>query len=194
MIDLIEGAGIFAWPLGLCSVLAVFIIFERMIALRDGKTIPRELEASFVRGQMPESMVPESVAGRILQFFQSRNPDPEQLKAYARLQIIRMERGIFLLDTVVSAAPLLGLLGTVTGLVKVFSRISPESGMPEPAAFVQGVAMALTTTMLGLAIAIPALVFSNYLNRRIDTVAAKINVAVERLLAGRRQETAAQQP
>ncbi len=180
---IIEGAGIFIWPLGLSSVLAVFIIVERLIALRTSRVLPSHLENAFVEGKLPERVSNDSVAGRLLNFYNLRHPDPEQLKAFARLQITRMERGMFILDTIVSAAPLLGLLGTVVGLVKVFGGISPETGLPDPKNFVAGVALALTTTVIGLCIAIPALVFSNYLNRRIDTLAAKLNVGVQRLLA-----------
>lgn len=180
---IIEGAGIFIWPLGLCSVLAVFIIVERLVALRPSRVIPTHLEEAFVEGKLPDRVSNDSVAGRLLNFYNLRHPDPEQLKAFARLQITRMERGMFILDTIVSAAPLLGLLGTVVGLVKVFGGISPETGLPDPKTFVAGVALALTTTVIGLCIAIPALVFSNYLNRRIDTLAAKLNVGVQRLLA-----------
>ena len=92
-----------------------------------------------------------------------------------------MERGLFLLDIVVTAAPLIGLLGTVTGLIQVFANVSPDTGMPDPDIFVRGIALALTTTMLGLSIAIPALVGNSYLNRRIDFLEAQINVGVERL-------------
>ncbi|MDX2111259.1 MAG: MotA/TolQ/ExbB proton channel family protein [Verrucomicrobiota bacterium] len=177
-----EGAGFYKWPLALCSILAVFIIIERVIALRSSRVIPPDLEEAFVSGEFPTRVSNESVAGRILNFYNHRNPDGEQLKAFARLQITRMERGLFILDTVVSAGPLLGLLGTVTGLVKVFGGISAETGLPNPEVFVAGVAMALTTTVMGLFVAIPALVFSNYLNRRIDTQAAKLNVGVQRLI------------
>lgn len=187
MITLLEGAGVFAWPLGLCSLLAVFIIFERLIALRPARTIPRRIESAFIRGDLPEAEGRDSVAGRLLLFYHQRNPDEEQLKAYARLQVIGMERGLFILDIVISAAPLLGLLGTVTGLVQVFSQISPDSPIPQQEVFISGVALALTTTILGLAVAIPAIVFNSYLVRRIDLLAAKINVGVERMLAHQRE-------
>ena len=181
MINLIEGAGIFIWPLGLCSVMALFIIIERLIALRPGSIIPKSMAESFLKGEIPEEHG-DSVGGRIIQFYNAQKPDAEQLKAFARLQVIRMERGMFILEIVVAAAPLLGLLGTVTGLVKVFANVSPETGMPEPGAFVEGIALALTTTMIGLSIAIPALVGYSYLNRRVDTLAAYIDVGVERLI------------
>jgi biopolymer transport protein ExbB len=183
MIDLLEGAGIFIYPLGFCSILAVFIIFERLIALRSGKIIPGDIADKFILGTMPKEGDKKSVAGRIILFFHSKKPDTEQLKAFARVEVNGMERGMFILDIIVSAAPLIGLLGTVTGLVKVFAKINPDTGMPDPTMFVEGVALALTTTMLGLAIAIPALVFTNYLYRRVDTLATRINLGVERLIA-----------
>lgn len=185
--EFFENAGIFAWPLGLCSVLALFITIERLVALRRSKVIPRHLQEAFVRGEIPDVGDSRSVTGRILLFYHNRKFDAEQLKAYARLQVTHMERGIFILEIIVSAAPLLGLLGTVTGLVKVFSKISPDTGLPDPSAFVEGIAMALTTTILGLAIAIPSLAFASYLNRRIDTYAAQIGVGVERLIAEKKQ-------
>ncbi len=181
MINLIEGAGIFIWPLGLCSILGVFIIVERIYALMPGKIMPQHIVDSLIEGNIPD--VPDdSVGGRIMQFYLQHKPDADQLKAFARLEVTRMERGLFILEIVVSAAPLIGLLGTVTGLVKVFANISIETGMPDPGTFIEGIALALTTTMLGLSIAIPALVGNHILIRRIDTLAARLSVGVERLM------------
>lgn len=182
--SVIEDAGLFKWPLLACSLLAVFIIVERLLALRPSQILPRRLRQAILHGSIPAQGLEDSAAGRIVAFYREGHRQPEELKAFARLQVTRMERGLFLLDFVISAAPLLGLLGTVTGLVQVFSGISPETGLPRIADFVNGVALALTTTILGLAIAIPALAFSTYLNRRIDSYAALLDVAVERLLAG----------
>jgi biopolymer transport protein ExbB len=183
MYDFWNNAGIFIWPLAVCSILSVFIILERLFALRKSRVLPDFIEDQFVRGEIPAAEDDNSVAGRVLDFYYNIEHDAEQLKAYTRLEISRMERGIFILDIVVSAAPLLGLLGTVTGLVKVFAQISPETGLPDPTVFVDGVAMALTTTVIGLSIAIPSLAFDRYLTRRIDTYAAQIGVGVERLVA-----------
>ncbi len=95
-----------------------------------------------------------------------------------------MERGLFLLEVVIGAAPLLGLLGTVTGLTQVFGGFSAETGLPEPEAFIKGIALALNTTILGLAIAIPALAAHSYLLRRVESLAARISVGVECLVKG----------
>lgn len=187
MYDLFEDAGIFAYPLLLCSVLSTFIIVERLIALRRSKVIPGELGDRLIAGDIPAQVDMGSVAGRIVAFFHDPHSDADQLKAFSRLQLSRMERGLFILEIVVSAAPLIGLLGTVTGLVSVFDRISPETGMPEMEAFRSGVALALTTTMLGLAIAIPSLAFNSYLGRRIESYEAQLEVGLGRLIAAKKK-------
>jgi len=95
----------------------------------------------------------------------------------------RMERGVPYLDVIYAAAPLLGLSGTVTGLLQVFSGISPDSnGLPDPVAFTKGVALALSATVIGLSIAIPSLIGSGYLQRRIDNYAAQLDVLLERII------------
>jgi biopolymer transport protein ExbB len=183
MLELLSGSGIFVYPLAICSFVAIFIIAERLLALRPSRIIPNSLVEHFIEGDLT-SLEDDlnSVGGRIVTFYRQNNPDPEGLKAFARLEVTRMERGIFLLEVVVGAAPLIGLLGTVTGLVQVFSNFNVDTGMPNPGDFVQGIALALSTTILGLGVAIPALVGNAYLLRRVDTLAARLNVGVERLI------------
>jgi biopolymer transport protein ExbB len=188
MQQILESTGVFLYPLILFSLVAAVVVIERIIALRPSAIIPRSLVDSFVRGDVVEREFDESsLGGRIVRFYLDNKPDPEGLKAFARLQVNRMQRGLYLLDIVVAGAPLLGLLGTVTGLVQVFSGFSPETGMPDPGIFVQGIALALTTTILGLGIAIPALIGSAYLNRRVENLAARLEVGVERLIDLARQ-------
>ena len=179
---ILEGAGYFIWPLGLCSLLAVFIIFERLVALRSSAVIPAAVVEKFISGEIVEEGGDErSVAGRIVKFYLENARDPEAVKAFAGLEIARLERGMFILDIVIAAAPLLGLLGTVTGLIDVIVDIG-DTGTPSPEIFSEGIGLALTTTMVGLAIAIPAIAGNSYLNRRIDLFAARLNVGVERLI------------
>ena len=141
---LLEGAGLFIYPLALCS-----------LAGASNTTV-----------------------GRIVAFCRSANPDAEAIKAFAQLEMTRLERGMFLLDVIVGVAPLLGLLGTVAGLVSVFS----VDGAPTQEIITRGVGLALSTTIIGLAIAIPAMLGSSYLYRKIDTLGARINICVERLI------------
>ncbi|NCG08940.1 MAG: MotA/TolQ/ExbB proton channel family protein [Verrucomicrobia bacterium] len=181
--DLLTNAGIFLYPLALCSVVAVAITIERLLSLRKSRVMPRHLVEAFLTHDT-ENLQGDSrsVAGRIIAFQSERNPDAEALNAFARLEGSRMERGIFLLEVVIGVAPLLGLLGTVTGLTQVFSGFSADTGLPEPAAFIKGIALALNTTILGLSIAIPALVAHAYLLRRVEALAARIEMAVQALI------------
>ncbi|MFU8848731.1 MAG: MotA/TolQ/ExbB proton channel family protein [Opitutales bacterium] len=181
--DILSTTGFFLYPLAVCSFVAVFIVAERLMALRNSKIIPRAAVDAFIAGR--EETIPaehKSVVGRIVGFYRERSPDPEALKAFARLEVSRMERGLFLLEVVIGAAPLLGLLGTVTGLTQVFGGFSAETGLPEPEAFIKGIALALNTTIIGLAIAIPALAAHSYLLRRVESLAARISVGVECLV------------
>lgn len=181
--NIIEGAGIFIYPLGLCSFVAIYMILERLIALRTSCIIPGSLKSRLIVGKIDQlELNDDSVAGRILLFFKESEPDADALKAYARYEVARLSRGLFLLDIIIAAAPLLGLLGTVMGLVQVFSHISIDTGMPDPNTFIKGIALALTTTVLGLIVAIPALVGNGYIGRRIEMFAAQLEVLLERLL------------
>ncbi len=183
MAGIIEGAGFFIYPLAVCSLLAFIIIVERLIVLRKSAIIPDQLVDAFVRGDVLQQQIDGgTVGGKIVQFYQSNDPDEEGLKAFARLQVNEMERGLYILEIVIAAAPLIGLLGTVTGLVGVFSGFSEATGMPDPGEFVKGIALALSTTVLGLSIAIPALVGNAMLLRRVESLAAKLEVGVERLI------------
>ena len=181
--DIFTHAGIFIYPLALSSAVAVFITFERLIALRPSRVMPAAMVDAFVTGRLDGvSADSGSIVGRIVVFYKSRPSDSDSLKAYARLEVSRMERGMFLLEVVIGAAPLVGLLGTVTGLTQVFSGFSADTGLPDPATFIMGIALALNTTILGLAIAIPALAVHAYLLRRVESMAACIGLGVQALI------------
>ena len=182
MIDILKGAGILIWPLALCSFVAVYIVCERLYALRNAAILPDDLVDAIVEGR-PGTGGRHSVLARIIDFAQSHQDDPEAVKAFARLQINRMERGVPYLDVIYTLAPLIGLTGTVTGLLKVFSQISPETGLPDPVAFTQGVALALSATVIGRVVAMFALVPAGYLSRKIENYAVKIDLLLERILA-----------
>jgi biopolymer transport protein ExbB len=183
MLELIKGAGLLIYPLGLCSVIAVYIIFERLYALRSAAVLPDDLVDAIVEGK-PAQGGRHSVMSRIVEFADRHKGDPEAIKAFARLEINRMERGIPYLDVIYVAAPLLGLTGTVSGLLRVFGQISPETGLPDPVAFTKGVSLALSATLIGLGVALVALVPAGYFQRKVENYAAKIDLLLERILAG----------
>jgi len=180
MLPILEGAGLLVYPLGVCSVAMVYIVCERTYALRNNVVMPQDLVDAIVQNK-PYSGGRHSVLARILEFAEQYAHDEDAVKAFARLEINRMERGIPYLDVIYAAAPLIGLSGTVTGLLHVFSQINQETGLPNPAEFTKGVALALSATVLGLAIAIPALVGGGYLQRKVENYAVRIDSLLERI-------------
>jgi len=181
MIRVFEGAGLLIYPLGLCSAIAVFIIFERAYALRRTAVMPQDLVDAVMAGK-PLVGGRHTVLSRVVDFAEQHNNDPEAIKAFARLEVNRMQRGVPYLDVIYAAAPLIGLSGTVTGLLQVFNQISPDTGLPDPVVFTKGVALALSATVIGLTIAIPSLVGAGYLSRKVDNYAAELEVVLERII------------
>ncbi|HEY8932272.1 MAG TPA: MotA/TolQ/ExbB proton channel family protein [Rariglobus sp.] len=181
-IDILKGADLLVYPLAVCSVVLVFILAERSYALRRSAILPADLVDAVVGGR-PIAGGQFSVLSRIVSFSEQHPNDPDAVKAFARLEIVRMERGIPYLDVIYAGAPLIGLTGTVWSLIRVFSSISGESGMPDPAKFTSGVSLALSATVLGLLIAVPALVGGGVLQRRVEKYAAQLDVLLERILA-----------
>jgi biopolymer transport protein ExbB len=181
MIEVFKGAGVLIYPLGICSAAAVFIVCERAYALRRAAIMPQDLVDAVIAGR-PLVGGKHTVLARIVEFAELHKNDEGAVKAFARLEVNRMERGVAYLDVIYAAAPLIGLTGTVIGLLKVFSQISPDTGLPNPVAFTQGVALALSATVIGLCIAIPSLVGSGYLQRKIENYAAQLDVLLERIL------------
>ncbi len=180
MIEIFKGAGLLIYPLGICSFAMVYIICERTYSLRTNAVMPQDLVDAIIQNK-PYSGGRHSVLARILEFAEEHQHDEDAVKAFARLEINRMERGIPYLDIIYAAGPLLGLTGTVTGLLQVFSQISPDTGLPDPVAFTKGVALALSATVIGLAIAIPALVGGGYLGRKVENYAVRIDSLLERI-------------
>ncbi|MBL9205423.1 MAG: MotA/TolQ/ExbB proton channel family protein [Opitutaceae bacterium] len=182
LIDVFKGADFLIYPLGLCSVVMVFILGERSYALRRAAVMPQDLVDAIVGGK-PITGGQHSVLARIIDFAERHPGDEGAVKAFARLELNRMERGLPYLDIIYAAAPLIGLTGTVWSLLRVFSAISGETGLPDPVQFTSGVALALSATLLGLSIAIPALVGGGYLQRKVESFAAQLDVLLERILA-----------
>ena len=171
--SLLEAAGPFIWPIAACSAVAAYVAIERALALSDRRTLA---------ASSPGTTAPTgSLAARLIAAHTSGTRG-DALVALAESELTALQRGIFLLDTVVGLAPLLGLLGTVTGLASLF----PEQGVPDTATLTRGVGLALSTTILGLGVAIPAQLAANWLARRVEVVSSRVNLLVVALDASRR--------
>ena len=130
----------------------------------------------------------DSTLARIAQVgLQNLNwPKMENLEAVqtrARNEIVRLESGLFILEIIVGIAPLLGLLGAVSGLVKVFASFGANANASDPHLMANGISEALSTTIVGLAIAIPSLIAYSYFTKKIETMASEMESMISELLA-----------
>jgi biopolymer transport protein ExbB len=183
------------WPLLVCSIAGVAIILERIWALRRNRIIsPALAEAVEKRPATPEQtetvrVLGESdttVLGRLVQavFAHASLPKTEHveaMQALARQIVGRMERGLTTLSLIAELGPLLGLLGTVIGMVNLFEDVA-KKGLGDPTLISRGIYEALTATMTGLGIAIPALIAYMYLRRRIEVLVLELERHTNELL------------
>ena len=187
--------GIAMWPLLVCSIAGVAIILERTWALQRRRIIsPALAQAVEKRPATPEQtetvrVLSESdttVLGRLVQavFAHASLPKTENveaMQALARQIVGRMERGLTTLSLIAELGPLLGLLGTVIGMVNLFEDVA-KKGLGDPTLISRGIYEALTATMTGLGIAIPALIAYMYLRRRIEVLVLELERHTNELL------------
>ena len=199
LFSIIQAAGWPIWPLVACSVLALALIIERFVSLKTGKIAPPKLldEALAVsRNAVPTPDVvtqleQNSALGEVLASgFRALNIDPrcteDELRASmeitGRAVAHRLERYLNALATIASAAPLLGLLGTVIGMIEIFGSQSPAGGATggNPAQLAHGISVALYNTAFGLIVAIPTLIFWRYFRGRVDEYLLTLELSAER--------------
>ncbi|MBF0447129.1 MAG: MotA/TolQ/ExbB proton channel family protein [Magnetococcales bacterium] len=181
MLELLSKGGVLMIPIGLCSVLVVAIVIERLWSLRFSQIIPKHalknVESLVSRGELAAAKEAclanrDSSYGRIVltgleKAGERRQIIKEVVEEAGRQEVVTLERYLTLLGTIASIAPLLGLLGTVLGMIKVFTVIS-SVGVGDPSVLASGIGEALITTASGLTVAIPAVAFHRYFNRLID--------------------------
>ncbi|VAW64982.1 MotA/TolQ/ExbB proton channel family protein [hydrothermal vent metagenome] len=183
---MVKAGGWLMFPIIIGSIIALAIILERFWALQKSKIIPNHLVATIwhwvKEGQLERSKIEElskqSSLGRVLAAgLNNRHMDRERIKESieeAGRQVVHdMERFLNTLGTIAAISPLLGLLGTVVGMIKVFSAIT-SSGVGNAAPLAGGISQALFTTAAGLTVAIIALIFHRYFRGRVDELVVKM--------------------
>jgi biopolymer transport protein ExbB len=199
LFSIIQAAGWPIWPLVACSILALALIIERFLSLKSAKIAPPRLldEALAVsRAAVPSPDVvrqleQNSALGEVLASgFRALNADPRCSEADLRANMEntgravahRLERYLNALATIASAAPLLGLLGTVIGMIEIFGAQAPSGASTgnNPAQLAHGISVALYNTAFGLIVAIPALIFWRYFRGRVDEYLLTLELSAER--------------
>lgn len=180
MWEIILAGGPVMWPIILCSVVAAAIVLERLWTLQRKRVIPRELtdriwklvESRSLNERHIEALAHSSPLGRVLaaglaNLDQGREIMKEAIEDTGRHVVHELERFLGTLGTIAAVTPLLGLLGTVTGMIQAFEAISSE-GVGDPKVLSGGIGAALITTAAGLIVAIPALFAYRYLRGVVD--------------------------
>jgi len=191
-LELLNKAGTVGYVLLFLSVISVAIIIEKLITLRLGKLIPREdlrLLVDFLsQGNIPDavelckrrrSFLTETVYEAIKNMgIPTRENFISSFEVAAKRKLNDLERGLTLLATIAAVSPLLGLLGTVIGMVKIFGVLTVGSGaIGNPQELSAGIAQALLTTIFGLIVAIPAIVMYNIFQKKLDKIATELESA-----------------
>ena len=202
MLAIIQAAGWPIWPLIACSILGLALVIERFVALKTSKVAPPKLldEAMTVSRQglpvadVVNQLEANSALGEVLASGMralASNPrcSEEELRnameGAGRKVTAKLERYLPAIATIASAAPLLGLLGTVIGMIEIFGAQGGGSGVggsgANPAQLAQGISIALYNTAFGLIVAIPALIFWRYFRARVDGYLLSLELAADRM-------------
>lgn len=193
MLAIIEAAGWPIWPLILASVIAVAIIIERAYSLRTREVAPPNLLMETIRayqerGATPElvtSLADDSPLGRIFaialkQAHSSREIMRESIEESGRAVTHELDRFLTSLGTIASMAPLLGLLGTVIGMIEIFG--AQTSTGTNPGQLAHGISIALYNTAFGLIVAIPAMIFYRYFRSKVEALVVDMEMQAVKLV------------
>ena len=195
MINFIVQGGWVLWVIMALSVVACIIVIERLIYLRrisvDEDKLFQRVKASLIEGHYNEAL---AICDNNLSPFSSllktgienrKQPETVQrdiLKDAAALEAPKLERGLSTLGTISTIAPLLGLLGTVTGTMKAFGVLGKFGAVSDPSALANGVSEALITTVGGIIVAVPVIIFYNFLVSRVNQILSMLENRVNMLV------------
>jgi biopolymer transport protein ExbB len=196
MVSFFTKGGLFMWPLLACSIVTVTTIVLSILTLRERKVLPLVVESEI------ERLVPGGSAERLMRIVNDDNsslaritrsalqhmrwPRSENIEfaqTKARAELVRLERGLIVLEVVTGIAPLIGLIGTVSGLVQVFSGLGLSTGASDTKAVALGISMALNCTIFGLSIAVPSLIAFSYFSKKVEVLSVQMESIVSDLIA-----------
>ena len=189
MFSIIQAAGWPIWPLILCSIVALALVIERLISLRSGRVAPdRLLEEviSITRTSLPSSEVVNKLAGNsalgqvLAAGVRSVIAEPRisedtlrlVFESAGRVAVHRLERYMNTLGSIATAAPLLGLFGTVVGMIEIFG--SQTAAGSNPIQLAHGISVALYNTAFGLIVAIPSMIFYRHFRATVDSLVVEM--------------------
>lgn len=190
MAEWIKDGGVFAWVLAGMSVVSVAFILERAWVLRRARVMPPSLasmlgsaDASTLRGacQAQPSPLARLVTAVLEHLGEPKDDNMASLQVQARREVLGLERGLVALEIIVGIAPLLGLVGTVYGIIPLFGDFG-KAVSGDNTLIAKGIGVALNKTLLGLMVAIPSLVAWSYFNKKVEVLAVELEVLCDAVL------------
>ena len=194
MIDIIQAAGWPIWPIILCSVIAIAIIGERFYSLRQDIVAPRDLLPRIVQEyrktgvskDMVSRVARGSLLGRILaaglrNIDSSREVMKDSVEEAGRAASHELDRFLTTLGTIATMSPLLGLLGTIIGMIEIFGASTP-TGITDPARLAHGISIALYNAAFGIIVAVPSLVFYRHFRARADSLIIEMELQAVKMV------------
>ncbi len=194
MLEVFEKGGFLMYPIFICSLIAVTIFFERMFYLKSVKTKSKRfvdrvkdlvkkgsIELAISACRKSPTPISQIMLAGLMKFGQGREDIKEAIEDSANQEIPLLEKNLSTLSTIGNITPLLGLLGTVFGMIKAFNVIA-IMGVGKPEALAGGISEALLTTAFGLSVAIPTIVIYNYLAHRVDKLIREMEISCVDLL------------
>ncbi|MCH8895314.1 MAG: MotA/TolQ/ExbB proton channel family protein [Gammaproteobacteria bacterium] len=194
MFEIVKSGGLLMIPILGCSVVAAAIIIERLWTLQQKRVLPdnlsrtvwkwvdkKQLNEKNIKALDESSPLGAILAAGLMNRDRDRVVMKERIEDIGRHVIHDLERFLTSLGTIAAITPLLGLLGTVIGMIKVFAAITTH-GVGDPSVLAQGISEALITTGAGLSVAIPALIGYRYLSSRVDSLVIQMEKEAMRLV------------
>ncbi|MGJ0516716.1 MAG: MotA/TolQ/ExbB proton channel family protein [Methylomicrobium sp.] len=194
MFEIIKSGGWMMWPLIICSIGALAIIAERFWTLRKSRIIPDELVVQVwklhkdnkldevtLRRLKTSSPLGRIIASGVSNSKHGREMMKESIEDVGRQVTHELERFLDALGLIAEVSPLLGLLGTVFGMIEIFSQLM-QHGAGDPTVLAGGISVALITTATGLTVAIPSLIFHRYFLRLVDEYVINMEMEALRLI------------
>jgi biopolymer transport protein ExbB len=190
VLEIFQSGGLLMWPLLICSIIALAIVAERFWTLQKRNVAPDQLlkqvldheKANRVSEDLLKLLVKSSPLGRLFAVGlvnrdHGREIMKEAIEEEGSIVVHELDRYLNTLGTIAAITPLLGLLGTVIGMIQVFTSITPEvmsQGIGDPTVLAAGISKALITTATGLSIGIPALMFHRYFKGKVHSLTVEM--------------------
>jgi biopolymer transport protein ExbB len=192
---LLHDGGPMMWPLLACAIFSLAVMIERFISIHkasaDNEALSQQVREHLMAGRVHEALAvcdqhSGPVAGLLANGIRNRNLDSDSIERAMEELALRetplLYRRLGVLDTIITIAPLLGLLGTVTGMISAFNVVGSTGGLNDPSKITGGVGQALLATATGLAIAIVTLIGYNYLTEKVKEIIADMEIRATQLM------------